>query len=354
MRIVHLANHSNHGHGNVHVGVDLACAQASRGHHVVFASKGGDYDGLLQRHGVVGEMLEQDQRRPIPAALAALRLVGIVRRHRIDIVHAHMMSGALLGFVAARLTGRPLVTSVHNSFDRHSRLMRLGTRVAAVSSAERDLLISKGYRPERVEVVLNGPLDSARELTFLDDAPPPVDRPCVTTVCGLHGRKGVDILIRAFAEASRDRPDWHLTIVGEGPDRAMLEELARSVGLGARARFLGSIKSPKSVLERSEIFAMASFQEPFGLALAEARAAGCAIVATAVGGMPEVLDGGEAGLLVPAGDQAALTDRLRLLMTDDRLRAEWRAKARSGAERFRAERMADDYDRLYARVLPQR
>jgi hypothetical protein len=79
-----------------------------------------------------------------------------VMRHRLFVlvgVRTQMMSGALIGYVTSILAGAPLVTAVHNSFDRHSALMRLGHRVVAVSHAERDLLIKRGYQPDRVDVV---------------------------------------------------------------------------------------------------------------------------------------------------------------------------------------------------------
>jgi glycosyltransferase involved in cell wall biosynthesis len=350
MHITHLLKHCEHGHGNVHVAVDLACAQARRGHQVVFASAGGFYEPLLRACGVDHLRIVQNHRKPVAFLRAIWAVAQISRRRRMDVLHAHMMSGALAGFVASRIAGIPLVTTVHNSFDRHSALMRLGDRVVAVSAAERDLLIGRGYKPARVDVVLNGPNGTAREGLGSADDGPQLRRPCVTTVCGLHRRKGVFDLIPAFAAASRDLPQWRLYIAGEGPDRAALETYTRDSGLQDRVIFLGSVSSARPVLEHSDIFVLASYADPCSLAVAEARAAGCAIIATKVGGTPELLEFGRAGKLVAPGNPEQLAFELRQLMTNEAERAAFRLAAKRGAEFFSIERVVDDYDAVYQRA----
>ena len=304
MRVIHLLNHCNHGHGNAHVAVDLACIQRTRGYAVVYASAGGDYEDLLRAYDV--ELASIVQQKIGSAAAAVGKLVGLLRRFKPDLVHAHMMSGAVIGYAACTIMRVPLVTTVHNSFDTHSVLMRLGHRVVAVSEAERSSLEARGYNPARLDVVINGPNHSPRE-AFLPDAPRPATRqPCITTVCGLHARKGVDDLLKAFALAAPSCPDWRLNIVGDGPDRGRLQQLAVSLGVDRQTTFFGSIQRPKGVLEASDIFVLASFADPCSLAVAEARDAGCAIIATAVGGTPELLEHGNAGRLVDPGQPEQL------------------------------------------------
>jgi glycosyltransferase involved in cell wall biosynthesis len=349
MHIVHVLKHCDNG-GNVHVAVDLACAQAAMGHDVVLASGGGKYEKLLQNAGVLVANVVQDQRRPLTLLAAAAGLLRIHRERRLDIIHAHMMSGAMVGFAASVLTGVPLVTTVHNSFDRHSVLMRLGHRVVAVSAAEKALLTKRGYKPERVDIVLNGPNGSARERSLGGFEGPHIESPCVTTVCGLHQRKGVSDLIRAFSEASRDLPQWRLYIVGDGPDRAALKKLATEVGPQDRIVFVGLVPVARPVLEQSDIFVLASYADPCSLSVTEARGAGCAIIATAVGGTPELLEFGRAGRLVEPGNPRQLAAELRRLMISDRARAELRIAAKQGADFFDIARVATDYDLVYHRA----
>jgi glycosyltransferase involved in cell wall biosynthesis len=348
---MHLLKHRGPGNGHVCVAVDLACAQAKSGHDVVLASGDADgaYDELLSSHGV--EIVTLPPWHGVAGGarhvLSALRLA---RRSRPDIVHAHMMSSAVLGLGASRLVGAPLVTTVHNSFDKHSALMRLGSVVVAVSEAERRLLLSRGYPGRKVVAVLNGVVDSPRESLAVGPIGQ-IPRPCVITVSGLHARKGVDDLITAFAEVSPEFPDWHLNVVGVGPAGEMYEEKVRRLGLERSIHFLGFTMNPRPLMEQAEIFALASLADPCPLTVAEARAAGCAVVGTSVGGIPELLVHGRAGLVTPPSEPEAMASAFRTLMTDSDVLATWRANARRGVEYLSVRRMADDYERVYESLL---
>jgi glycosyltransferase involved in cell wall biosynthesis len=332
VRILHLLKHGVQGNGHVHVAVDLACSQAGAGHEVSFVSSGGSYDRLLADHGVrVVTIPESGGLRGTSASgLGLLRAAGALRP---EIMHAHMMSSAVLGYGVAKLVGATLVTTMHNSFERHSVLMRLGRVVVAVSEAERRLLLSRGYPDRKVVTVVNGANGSPRE-ALPGNGIGPLQRPAVMTLCGLHPRKAVGDVISAFAEVRSDFPEWHLNIVGWGPDRERLESIVAERGLQPAVHFLGSTTSPGPLL-----------------AVAEARAAGCAVVATAVGGVPEVLDHGRAGQLVPPHNPGAMAEAFRTLMSDREVLADWRARAQQGSEYFTVARMAGDYERLYASLL---
>ena len=349
MRIMHLLKHAVRGNGSVHVAADLACAQADAGHEVAFVSARGAYNELLRRHKVeVIDIPEASGWRKTPSSAGALLRVAL--RYRPDIIHAHMMSSAVVGFVVSKAVRATLVTTMHNSFDRHSILMRLGKVVVAVSEAERQLLLSRGYPSSQVVTVLNGADASPREDLAPDDIGP-LTRPCVITLSGLHKRKAVGDVILAFADVASEFPQWHLNIVGWGPEREELEAKVAQLGLGERVHFMGSTLTPRPLLDAADIFATASLADPFQLTVAEARAAGCAIVATAVGGVPEVLEQGQAGLLTPPHDPAAMAAAFRTLMADEQVLRAWQAKAKDGAEYFTVARMAKDYEEVYRSVL---
>ena len=354
MRIIHLVNHCNHGHGNAHVAIDLACRQAEQGHEVVYASAGGDYLGLLKRHGVRHELVVQNSRNPLRLMGSFARLLRLCVSFRPQIFHAHMMAGAVFGYLASRLTRAPLVTTVHNSFDKHSILMRLGDRVVAVSEAERRALQLRGFEPSELRVVINGPNHSPRDDFVVQDAASgrlEVKPPAIVTVCGLHKRKGVNDLIAGFEKANQAVPGWHLYVVGDGPDRQSLTELVGRLGLNDKVAFLGSVNRPLDVLKRSDIFVLASYADPCCLAITEAREAGCAIVATAVGGTPELLEFGNAGKLVAAGAPEEIAAELIKLMQDDVELERWRQKSHQGSEYFRVARVSDDYMTIYREAL---
>lgn len=346
-RVLHLSKHCGYGNGNVHVAVDLACVQARAGCDVTFASGGGTFVEMLEQHGVRHVALRQDQRKPWTLVLSALALIRLCREIRPDVLHAHMMGGAAIGYAASKVTGVPLVTTVHNSFDRHSVLMRLGDRVVAVSEAERDHLIARGFDASRVVAVWNAPDKSPRETFMRNSGEITLQGPCIVAICALHRRKGVFDLIDACAALLPEFPEWRLYIAGEGPDRDVLERQAAEAGLADRVTFLGFVPAPKTLFKQADVFVLASYADPGSLSIGEARAAGCAIVATAVGGTSEMLGYGEAGRLIAPGSPRQLAVELRRLMRDPPAREALRDAARSGSEVFDVARLVGDYARVY-------
>lgn len=350
MRVLHLANHCRMGHGNVHLAVDLACVQAEKGDTVFYGSEGGELEPTLAASGVTHVPVVQRTRRPQQLLGSVAQLRRLIRRERIDIVHAHMMSGAVLGYLATRASRSRLVTTVHNSFDSHARIMRLGDRVVAVSQAERAALLAVGFKERQLSTIVNATLGGARMRMFGSKGVWSRPVPVISTVCGLHRRKGVDTIIDAFASLAGCHP-CELHIVGDGPDRQTLESQAAATGFGERIVFHGSLEDPGRILRGADIFVLASHAEPMGLVNIEARQAGCAIVASDVGGIPEILDGGHAGILVPPRDVAAFAQAIECLLVDrDHLR-DMKQRSHEGIERFGVDHLWKEHDRLYASLM---
>ena len=345
--ILHIIKHCGYANGNVHVAVDLACLQAKAGNEVTFISAGGTFVPLLESHGVCHITLNHDQSKPLSLLRTMWKVTRFVRKTRPYVMNAHMMSSALVGWVASHLSGVPLVTTVHNSFDKHSSIMRLGRRVIAVSQAERASLIQKGYRSDQVVAVMNAPAESPRE-AFMDDGREIIlQSPAILAINALHRRKGVFDLIEACTGLFQTLPDWKLYIAGEGPDREVLEQQARKAGLTDRIIFLGFVPAPGRLLKQADIVVLASYADPCSLVIGEARAAGCAIVATDVGGNKEMLEFGRAGRLVPAGQPQILASVLKPLMVDSFERVALQRAARKGASVFHVERLVADYATVY-------
>jgi len=347
MRILHLANHAhNIGNGIVNVMVDLACVQARAGHEVTVASSGGGFEPLLEREGVRHVWLPQAPKpRLVPSMVA--RLNRLVAERDPEVVHAHMMSGALMARFGVLRRRYALVTTVHNEFQKSASLMRVGDRVVGVTDAVTALMAKRGIPEHKLTAVLNGTIGTPR----LADAPlpelPGLGRLNIVTICGMYYRKGIPELLRAFARLSARLSEAELYLVGDGPDRADFEVLARELGIDARVHFAGFVADPRGYLAQADVFVLASHREPAGLVLSEAREAGCAIVATAVDGIPEMLDHGEAGVLVPAQDETALADAIERLLTDEAAHAALVARARRNLERFDVRRVSAEYLAVY-------
>ena len=168
----------------------------------------------------------------------------------------------------------------------------------------------------------------------------------------LRRDKGHDLAIRSMREVLKDEKRARLLVVGDGPERARLSALVRELGLGRAVSLLGQRDDVPAILAAADGVVCASRSEGFGLAVAEAMAAGVPIVATRVGAIPEVLRAGEDGLLVPSEDPAALGAAVVGLMRDPSRAEALRARAQSRAEEeFSLERMIALHEELYEGLL---
>ncbi len=348
MRVLHvIGDLLEVGNGIVNSTVDLAALAAAR-HDVAVASAGGDFEPLLRDHGVTIFSLDQ-RRTPRGIARAAANFRHIVALYDPDIVHAQMMTGAVLARTMRLRSRYRIVTTVHNEFQRSAIAMGLGDLVTANSVAVAAAMARRGIPQAKLRVVTIGALDGPRRRRAGDVAPVALAHPAIVTVAGLFIRKGIDVLIAAF-ERTTNR-SAHLYIVGNGPDRVAFEAQARASSAAARIHFTGFEPRPERYMRAADIFVLASRKEPFGMVLSEAREAGCAIVASNVGGIPEALDKGAAGILVPPGDETALARALDTLLGDRQALDAARASAGARLERFTAQRYCDDMEAVYAEAL---
>ena len=348
---MHLANHcSRVGNGIVNVAVDLACSQSAEGHEVAFVSARGEYIDLLAQYGVRHFDVDQRSRAVWKLMEAVGRFLAVFRQFQPDIVHAHMMTGALLAKMSKPWFSYRLVTTVHNEFQRSASLMGVGDCVVAVSAAVASALIKRGMSASKVRVVRNGSLGTPRLAELISDMPS-LRHPSIVTVAGLNHRKGISDLIEAFELVARRNADAHLYIVGDGPQRAEFEAQARRSFAARRIVFAGFVADPRGYLREADVFVLASHRDPFPLVLMEAREAGCPVVATRVDGVPEALDGGQAGILVPPRRSDVLGSTLGdLLDRKDELRM-WRERSLRNLEPFSLARANRDYLAVYKEIL---
>ena len=334
MRILHVLNDVQKiGNGIINVAIDLACLQAQAGHDVAVASAGGEFETLLADYGVRHFKFDQ-RRRPMALIKAVQRFRTIVEAFEPDIVHTHMMTGIVLAKLLKGSANYAIVSTVHNEFQRSAILMGLADRVIAISQAVAVSMQQRGIAASKLRVVANGTLDSPRCRPLSEIEPLPLHRAAITTVAGMFRRKGIKTLIDAFSEMSTslDHFPAHLYLVGDGGDRAEFERHAQKSPVGDRIHFEGFQPEPQRYLLATDIFVLASDREPFGLVLSEAREAGCAIVATHVDGIPEVLENGKAGLLVPPGDVSVLSKTLIQLLSNPTQLEMWKQQASQNLE----------------------
>ncbi|TXN57126.1 glycosyltransferase family 4 protein [Methylobacterium sp. WL18] len=347
MRILHVLNHTERLNGHVHAAIDLACAQAALGHSVSVASRGGDFDDLLAKNSIEKIILDQ-ARVPLVLIKAELSLLKLVKRF--DIVHAHMMTSAVLCWPICILLRRPLITTVHNEFERSAVLMGIGSRVIAVSNAVSESMSKRGVPKSRLRTVLNGTVGSFR----LDGPIGPavnLGSPALLYVAGLHPRKGLPDLLNAFEIVAEIFPAARLNIVGEGPYQAEYQALAAGLRCAEAVVFHGGKDDPRPYFMASDLFVLPSLAEPAGLVLSEACEAGCAIVATNVGGIPEMLDGGNAGMLTPAHDPQNMARAIIRLLSDKSALDHAKMAAKANIPRLKLERVSQETLDIYRECL---
>jgi len=353
LRILHILNDiQDAGNGIINAAIDLACLQARDGHEVRVASTGGGYEALLSRYGAGHFDLDQT-RRPTFLLRACSRYRTIVREFQPDIVHAHNVTGAVISRSLRGKTGYGLVTTSQNEFKRSAILMGLGDRVIAVSEAIGLSLRRRGVAASKIRLVRNGTLGSPRNYPISQYRPAVLPGQAIVTVAGLYRRKGIAELISAFGGVASRFPEAHLYLVGEGPGRPEFESLARS-SAASRIHFEGFQKEPQRYMLAADIFVLASHRDPCPLVIAEAREAGCAIVGSNVDGIPELLDGGNAGLLVPPGDIPALEAALTRILSNTREKAKWQKLAMQNLEAYSVDRVSRETEAVYRELLHDR
>jgi glycosyltransferase involved in cell wall biosynthesis len=300
-------------------------------------------------------------RRPIdPGCLSGM--IGMLRQQRVDVVHSHEFTMAFYGAAAARLLRKPHVITMHGGMGFAERGRRRAalrwavrrSRVAAVSEPTRDRLAGAlGIAPREITVVPNGiRFQPGERHRVRGELGLPANEQLLLAVGNLYPVKGHIVLLHALAGSiGRSTPKWRLAIAGRGQEEAALRGFAKEHGFADRLHLLGYRADIPDLLAAADVYVMPSLSEGLPMALIEAMSAVKPVIASAVGGIPDVLTHGEHGLLVPPGDPAALRDALSRLLGS---RAERQRLAAAAYQRaiaqYGVERMADRYEELYGLV----
>jgi glycosyltransferase involved in cell wall biosynthesis len=291
--------------------------------------------------------------------LGAIRsLSRRLRARKVRIVHSFDFYSNVLGVPAARLAGVPVVIASQRDLGNlrpplQQRLQRamlgLATHVLVNSHAIADRLAgTRAARSGRISVIHNG-VDLSR---FGPARTPARKEPgiTVTVLANLRPEKGIVQIVEAAAVVKRAAPDVRVDIWGEGPLRSEAEARIRSLGLTETVRLRGSTRAPEEVLRSSDLFVLPSLSEASSNVLLEAMATGVPVIATRIGGTPALV--GDAAVLVPPGDSAALAAAVVDLARNKALATRLGASARSRAlDEFGMDRMLERVDALYRSLL---
>ena len=291
--------------------------------------------------------------------LAVGRLAKWFHAHQVDLVATQLSTASLWGTLAARLIGVPSVATVHALNSKTCYIY--ADRIIAVSHAVKAHLVEQGIEADRIRVVHNG-------IDLRPFAPPsdkavakcavglPAESLVVGVVAHLTAKKGHRWFLDGAAPLLQQFPHAHLLFLGDGDERAALQQQARALGLEARVMFAGFHDDVVPFLAAMDVLVLPPIaKEGFGRVLVEAGAMGVPVVGTDIGGIGEVIAPGETGFIVAPGDAAALQTALCALLGDAELRARMGAQGRERAlQEFSAQRMIAQTERVYRELLAER
>jgi glycosyltransferase involved in cell wall biosynthesis len=318
--------------------------------HTWFLAGAGPLVGMLEQAGVQARALDwwRGARDPV----GAWRFWRSLRNHKFAIVHLHF-GGRSVSWLARAATQAKIVRHLHGRI-----LEPQGLTPIYFSTRGIDAVVAVS------QAVASRVVDGPARVIYAGVTVPPGDPPALPhratseIILGTAGRlvelKGIEYLLNAASVLRREFPALRVQIAGSGPQREKLEEAVAHFGLVGHVEFLGWIDDLNSVLPRWDVFVMPSLEEGFPIAALDAMAAGLPVVATSVGGVPELIEDGTTGWLVPPRDADALASRLRLLLSNPELRLSMGAAGYARVrDHFSAAQMAESFAQLYDGLLYQ-
>lgn len=287
-----------------------------------------------------------------------LYLMHQARKHKIDVIHTHLTRAAYIGHAASLLSRTPVVTSVHiaNNDQIYKRLARGTNRLVAVSNFVRGMLHGKGVPDKFVDTVYNGtdftefaPSDPAG---VMDEFKIPRERRLIGLVGRVCKEKGHLEMVQAMKMVRKEHPEAHMMFVGrvEEPFAEEFDDAIKSAGIEDRVTLTGIRHDVPRLLDSLTMSTMPSHIETFGIAALEAMARSKAVVATRVGGLPEVVRHGQTGILVDVRPDE-IAEAVSYLLSNDEVREQMGANGRKIVEqKFTIGEMVRQFEGVYSRA----
>lgn len=313
---------------------------------------------------------------PLQDLRALFRLARLMRQGRYTIVHTHSSKAGIVGRWAAKLAGVPIIVHTVHGWGHHDRqhpLIRayyillekltlpITDKLIVVSPLNTEKGLADGIgRPEHYTVIRSGielerfghpQVDRATTRAAWNI---PLDAPVVGTVTRLSAQKAPLDFVRAAAQVAAAVPNVYFLVVGDGPLRAEVEQLARDLGISERLVLTGLRRDVPEQLAAMDIFALSSLWEGLPRVLPQAMASGLPVVATATDGSIEAVTDGENGFLVPPGQPAVLAESLIRLLRDPALARQMGEAGRHHVAEFDVRTMVAQIDQLYQELLAKK
>lgn len=333
-----------------------AKALRNAGHRVCIASGGGEYATELEKDGfphITIDGLRIGARNPLLMPIHIMKIAALMKRERIDVVNSFNAHAGLMAYFADPLQrARHFNTVLGTGHEWTNKILSghiFRGRIIAVSNDVRNRLIEVGVSPDKISVVYNSTLDGR----FFAPLPDRSSRNEPIRLCGIAmftGNKGQEYIIPLMAQLVHDYYlDLQLTLVGDGPSRKTCEQMAANLGISDRVRFTGALIEVVPELDLADIFIHLPKTETFGIVLAEAMARALPIVTVRVGGVPEVVEDGETGIILASReDTSGLLTAIEQLVSHPARREQMGQRGQKAAfDRFSLQALERDLNDLY-------
>ncbi|MFN7169657.1 MAG: glycosyltransferase family 4 protein [Candidatus Omnitrophota bacterium] len=357
MRIILLTNHLNAGGITTYV-LFLAKGLKERGHQVKVVSRGGERLKDLERWGIEHIFLNLFTKSEVSLKIyqAKRKLCSILKKEDVDLLHPQTRITRIIAEYIQNKLNIPFVTTAHGFYKKrlsHKIFPCWGKKVIAISNAVKEDLIRKFNLPDnRIKVIYNGvsiekfKMQNAKSKMETDKGE------IIGIVSRLSEIKGHPYLLRAMKEILKNFPQAQLFIVGEGKMKNYLLKLVRKLRIEKNVFFISSVLDTSSLFSNLDVFVLPSLEEGLGMAILEAMAWGVPVVATDVGGIPEIIQDGKNGLLVSPQDYKSLSRAICRVLESPDLKNKFIINGRRTVEeKFSLEKMLGETERLYYEIL---
>ncbi len=297
-----------------------------------------------------------------------IQLLKIISLEKPDLIHAQIWNpvASKFAFAAAKIKKIPLIITEHDPFAlRGARKLykqvslKIPAKIITVSQANQELMAELySVHSKKITTIYNGiekpisPLSDQRKLqirkTIFQAGPETI---ILFSAGTLHQRKGYKHLIAAYAKIAHKFENHKLIIAGEGPERESLQKLIQNLDLAKRVVLLGYQNNVLELMQVADIFILPSLKEAFGLVILEAMQSGLPVIASQVGGIPEIITSEHLGILTKPADKNSMIKALTKALSDQALRNKLKASGLIHWQNFSAKKMAVETEKVYTEVL---